>query len=388
MDLFAKLVYIGNRTEFEHEMTGDKTEYKTDLPSVTRRTELKQIKEQIDPPWDDEYMAEERSHRAYDTEAPIHSFRALKEAVEAGEVSRPDVIPLLTLDAHSDPRSPIIKGWLHLYTGAPKVGKTELLFQAILNWKDERRTLWLSEEGLSVWVEKTHRTPWSIIQGDFHFAYANDKSAEWMVNVIKGMHENGGLDVVVVDTVKMLGIEEENNPSQIRRAFAPFYDLCSHLGITIILVHHDRKAGGKFGDQVSGSNSFAGSVDVIISISRNSQNDGDNKRLAEVNGRADNMRILYELDKESGEMKIIGDPSEAATLGLKVFIHEVIGEDPLTTSTIRDMLSGAGKGQVGRGPLGKLLLHMAEQGEITRIPDVHSGETVERKTVHWIRKDD
>ena len=349
------------------------------------------MKKKLDtaPPWQDtETLDLIMEHRDYDTNAPIHSFRAMKEALDAGEISRPDVIPLLTLGANTELRSPIIKGWLHLYTGAPKVGKTELLFQTILNWRDERRTLWLSEEGFGVWVEKAHRTPWSVVEGDFHFAYARDKDEAWMVSVIEQMDDNGGLDVVVVDTIKMLGIEEENNPAQISRAFSPFANICAKRGITVILVHHNRKAGGKFGEEVSGSNAFAGSVDVIISLSRNSQNDGDNKRICEVNGRSDNLRFMYELDKESKEMRILGDAATAHTMGLRVRILDGLAartEDSLTATQLRDKI--AGDGQVSKAVINKQLQAMAEAGTILRIPDISEG-TVQGKTPRWTLKED
>ena len=340
------------------------------------------MKHDNDMPWypEDELL----EHTPYDTEAPIHSFRALKEAVEAGEVPRPDVIPLLTLNSEGEIRSPIIKGWLHLYTGAPKVGKTELLFQAILNWVDERRTLWLSEEGLSVWVEKTHRTPWSIVKGDFHFAYARDKNADWMLHTIEAMDDNGGIDVVVVDTIKLLGIEEENNPAQISRAFQPFANLCAKRGITVILVHHNRKAGGRFGDEVSGSNSFTGSVDVIISIRRHSDNDDDTRRICEVHGRADNMRFVYVLDKETGEMRIAGELDSYNMLGLKKRIEDVITVDPLTASQLRDIIVLDGKGEVSKSSVGKLLFSMATDGEIVRLPDISEGK-IPRQTPRWAK---
>ena len=330
----------------------------------------------------------ELEHTPYNVDAPIHSFRALKQAVEAGEVPRPDVLPLLSLNGTTEMRSPLIKGWLHLYTGAPKIGKTELFFQTILNWTEDRRTLWFSEEGLSVWTEKTYRTPWSIMgeTGDFHFAYANDKDTSWMQSVITQMADNGGLDVVVIDTIKLLGIMEENKPGEIRAALKPYYNLCHGKGITIILVHHDRKVGGKFGNQISGSNAFAASVDVTISIDRHSQVDNDNKRVVEVTGRADNFQFIYELDRDSGEMKILGDPANMNQLGMKIRIMAALGVDELTTSQLRDIMSGDGKGEVSRSIVGKMLTTMAQNGEVLRFPDIVEGK-LPRVTVRWTMKE-
>ena len=81
---------------------------------------------------------------SYNIGAPIHSFIAVKRAVEAGEIDRPHALPMLTLTDKTPIRSPLIEGWLLLYTGEPKIGKTELLFQTLLNWSDERSVIWFS----------------------------------------------------------------------------------------------------------------------------------------------------------------------------------------------------------------------------------------------------
>ena len=319
---------------------------------------------------------------SYNIDAPIHSFRDMKLAVDKGEIRRPPVLPMLGLTDTTEIRSPLVQGWLILLSAKPKVGKSWLLHHTILGWEQDIRTLWFSEEGFSVWVEKAIKTPWTAINGDFAFAYAGDKDTKWMQEIIKQVKPQ----VVVIDTVKLICIEEENNPTMIRKAFQPYYNLAHTENITIILVHHDRKAEGQFGDQISGSNSFAGSVDETINIARNSQNEGDYRRLVTVSGRADNSTFVYELDKDTGHIVVLGDPADMKSAGLILRIKDALGVDELTTSQLRDIIVTDGKGEISKSVLGKLLKKMAEKGDILRYPDINE-TNVERITVRWTMKE-
>jgi len=319
----------------------------------------------------------------YDIYAPIHSFIALKRAVEAGEVPRPKVLPMLTLTDETTIRSPLIEGWLILYTGKPKIGKTELLSQTILNWQDEKSVLWFSEEGFSVWVEKTIRTPSAIIHNDFAFVQVEDNDTQWIQSTIKRIQPN----VVVIDTIKLLGIEEENKPSEIRAALKPYYLLAHQKNITIILIHHDRKAVGTFGDQISGSNSFPATADVTMSIKRVSLVLTDTKRVVEVSGRADNTEFAYMLDKETGQMVILGDPANLKLAGLKTRIAAILTDDLLTTTMIRDIVVADGKGEASKASFSTALNQMAGDRECVRVPDISEG-SMKRKTVYWLKKGD
>src|SRR5436190_14773460 len=72
------------------------------------------------------------------------------------------------------------------------------------------------------------------------------------------------LGLLVVDTFpKWARIEDENAPGLVLAAVKPLDDAAAG-GLAVLALAHQRKARGRFGEAVRGSNALVGAVDVVV----------------------------------------------------------------------------------------------------------------------------
>jgi hypothetical protein len=79
-----------------------------------------------------------------------------------------------------------------------------------------------------------------------------------------------GCGVLVVDTLpRFAGLrgDAENNAGDADGAMAPL-QLAAADGLAVVVVRHERKAGGEVGDSGRGSSAFGGAVDIVLALKR------------------------------------------------------------------------------------------------------------------------
>lgn len=79
-----------------------------------------------------------------------------------------------------------------------------------------------------------------------------------------------GVGLLIIDTFPQFafqGDDSENDATAALRALAPV-QLITRLGVGVILVRHERKAGGSVGRAGRGSSAFGGGVDIILQVKR------------------------------------------------------------------------------------------------------------------------
>jgi len=82
--------------------------------------------------------------------------------------------------------------------------------------------------------------------------------------------ERIGAGFLAVDTLpQFAGMrgDSENNSGAALEAIQPL-QLAASTGLAVVLVRHERKAGGEVGDSGRGSGAFAGAVDIVLSLRR------------------------------------------------------------------------------------------------------------------------
>lgn len=80
----------------------------------------------------------------------------------------------------------------------------------------------------------------------------------------------GGHRVLVVDTLpRFAGLrgDAENNAGDADTAMAPL-QLAAADGLAVVVVRHERKAGGEVGESGRGSSAFGGAVDIVLALKR------------------------------------------------------------------------------------------------------------------------
>jgi RecA-family ATPase len=93
------------------------------------------------------------------------------------------------------------------------------------------------------------------------------------------------IGLVLLDTLsRYWQIGDENNNAEIIRSINPFLDLAHDTGTSVLLVHHESKAGGAGGRSIRGGSALFGIVDVALFLERR-QGGADNQRILKTLGR-------------------------------------------------------------------------------------------------------
>jgi len=173
----------------------------------------------------------------------------------------------------------IARGALTCLAGQPKVGKSTLLFglfarrasrMAMLGLPVRAgRTLLLSEERESTLAEKANCFQ---VVDDLHILCRHEvRALSWPEVVADALIycRAQSIDLLVVDTFDKWGGHDENSPGQVVEALRPLVDAAGE-GLAVVLVHHQRKSPGSYGEAVRGSNALTGGVDVVVELERES----------------------------------------------------------------------------------------------------------------------
>ena len=288
--------------------------------------------------------------------------KILRDEVLASGVVELPYLPLL------DQRGYLVEGWTHLIAGYPKVGKTQLLVQLCMSWAP-RTVLYITEEPKQVW------------------GYRLATLEEWEHGTIlpamglppqQILHEicSASEDIVVIDTVRLLRLKDENDNSALAAQLFPVIAACRAEGKTLILVHHTRKGGGDHGEGIAGGHAFMGAVDIAIEIRWDRSK---NRRLVKAYGRAGiGGDFLYEM-RADGLMVPFGKPTD---IGLKEVKQKALAvltsKADLKTSQILEEIEPP---RPSSEQLRLALIELAMDGEIQRDPP--TSEEARGKTPRW-----
>jgi predicted ATP-dependent serine protease len=184
-------------------------------------------------------------------------FSELQKDVMLHGISPIEFLPLLGMEGY------IRKGRSHLLSAYPKMGKTELMLQAIQQWPNEQ-VIYFTEESQETWEDRAYelgRHGESIDNLELVFALGLDPAV-----VLKYM-EALPASVVVIDTIRdVLRPEDENDNAKVANCLRPYIALAREKQQTLIFLHHDSKRGGKEGRGVSGAHAFIGTVDIFLEL--------------------------------------------------------------------------------------------------------------------------
>ena len=201
-----------------------------------------------------------------------------------------------------------------LLAGRPKVGKTTLLFPLIAALEQGRpfldrptfatRVLMLSEEREQTLAEKRQLY---LDGADPLLLMRHEQDGRTWPELIEqaraycAEHEIG---VLVIDTWdKWTGLrgDDESKAGAVIEALEPLM-LAAGDGLAVLIVAHQRKAAGKHGEAVRGSNAITGGVDVIVELERAPEELGRRMRVLRAESRftATPEELVGELTEDGG----------------------------------------------------------------------------------------
>lgn len=230
------------------------------------------------------------------TASKIMMVNAAELQKQAGEGFELPYLPFLGVEGY------IVKGWSHIVAAYPKVGKTELLFRLCLGWNTER-ILYFTEEPQQLWATRLAQ----FTQGIEHITLAMALGAEQQ-EILEAVKQRPHT-LIIIDTVRnLLNLQDENNNSEIARVLNPFIAACRVGNKTLIMAHHDSKAGGEHGKGITGGHAFLGVADIALEINF-AEGNNENRRKVTGLGRVFHIpQLLYEMS-EDGSFVALGSPS-------------------------------------------------------------------------------
>ena len=153
--------------------------------------------------------------------------------------------------------------------------------------------------------------------------------------------------LVIVDTLaRLVRLTDGNDYAGVTRESEAFIQLARDADAHIMLVTHARKAGGDFGAQVLGSQAIAASVDVVLSLRRDTENGG--ARYIESQNRYGTAiePTGLELDPDTGAIELAGHTrAKAKGVQLEQAVLDCLSgqSEPQLVSAIRQGVRGSNK---------------------------------------------
>jgi len=292
----------------------------------------------------------------------------LQRQVAEDDITLVDKLPFLG----STESSGIIRGGSHMLTGYPKTGKTELMTQLAAEWGGQGlKVLYFTEEHRIIWEARLGSLSGEFDNMELIFAIGAGRA------LIQREIQNGDEDIVVVDTMRLLMLDNENDNSCINLSLTPLISACRAKNKTLILGHHTRKGGGDHGQGAAGGHAFFGIVDVGLELERDGQSASRRKIKGE--GRLFPVpEVLYERT-EDGAMVLLGEPHQLELQTVKERLSALLTNEFQSTKEILTLLP---EPKPSPDQVTKALTALAEENTAERDPHIAAG-SMRGKTYRW-----
>jgi len=169
-----------------------------------------------------------------------------------------------------------------------------------------------------------------------------------------------GIVLLILDTLsRFWAIEAENDNAAVDRAIAPLLQLARDTGVTVLLVHHERKAGGEDGRSIRGGSALFGLVDQALILERRPGRNTSQRTLRAL-GRYSESPSEVVLDYQPYEYRLLGAIADVDREAQVSRVWAVLSNEPQTIPAIAE--AAALTERQARG----LLKLLEEQGRVLR----------------------
>jgi hypothetical protein len=137
-----------------------------------------------------------------------------------------------------------------------------------------------------------------------------------------------GIKLVIVDTLgRYWDIKDENDNAEVTRAVSPLLDLARETGAAVVLIHHERKAGGEEGRAIRGASALLGLVDQALSLDRRQGGKQVNQRVLRALGRYDETPRELVIELAGNTYQKLGTPAELGLKAAKELLWKALSEE-------------------------------------------------------------
>ena len=301
-------------------------------------------------------VGQERAWNSHSSPQPLERF-TIKQLHE-----KHTKIPSLPfLDA---PDLPIFfKGLSHIVAAYPKVGKTELLFFQCSAWaRSGMRIDYISEESRTIWGERVHRLESLPPEETFGVLPALGDAVGSILETVK----QSPAELVVVDSTKLLRIEDTNSEGEVASALLPIIAAARANSATLIIAAHHSKIRGSYGRGLTGNHVFLALVDSALEIDRVPHNRFERS----VNGLSRLFEIPDFIYEKRGKSFVVTDrrSNGVTMLSVKDRVMRVLQPKESEAKTQAGLKSLIGDPEPGDSTLNKALDDLYKERRISRDP--------------------
>ena len=261
-------------------------------------------------------------------------------------------------------------GSITVFHGDPKAGKSTLLYGLLGALESgtpfagslTRKTnaIVLSEEPDDTISEKVRRFgAWShhIIKSEMTYGIEWVSLVDWAADQAIA----NGSGMIMVDTfarMSQIRDEEENDAGAVLARLAPLQRAASR-GLSILLVVHSRKSGGRHGLGVRGSSALPGAANVIVELQR--VGDGAKRTLKGI-GHYEDIPELRTVELRDAEYVVLGNEAGKARNRMLV----LAAFDALGTATDKQLFAHLNKNANGPSlsTVTRARISLIETGEV------------------------
>ena len=175
-----------------------------------------------------------------------------------------------------------------------------------------------------------------------------------------------GAGILAVDTLpRFAGLrgDAENNAGDAGEAMAPL-QIAAADGLAVVVVRHERKAGGEVGDSGRGSSAFGGAVDIVLALKRGEGATRPTVRVLHALSRFDDTpsELMVELTEEG--YVALGDEPAVARAEVRAGVVGALPRDQAAALTFDEL--HARLPDASRTTVQRALDDLIDTGEATR----------------------
>ena len=153
-----------------------------------------------------------------------------------------------------------------------------------------------------------------------------------------------GARVLIIDTfLYFAGLvgDQENSSGAVQEALRPLQNAVAEYGLTIILIHHDRKSGGDVYSAGRGSSALQAAVDLIINLALPAGNHRETIREMRTAGRYSEVPDKLLIELVEGKYVALGSESDVAAQVARRLALDVAPTDEGAALTMKELVEAA-----------------------------------------------
>lgn len=182
-----------------------------------------------------------------------------------------------------------------------------------------------------------------------------------------------GAGVLVVDTLgRFVGLrgDDENSAAEADAVMAPLL-MAAHDGLAVIVLRHERKAGGDVGDSGRGSSAYGGAADIVLAIKHGEGGTPRNVRLIHALSRFDETPEVLAVELTAEGYLVVGETVAVLQHRVAERVLAALQESTHRSQTLEELTAAT---RATRSTIQRAIASLVESGRAARVGGGRKGD--------------